>query len=191
MVADIAGQDGSPSVHGFGMLMAATGLGFVLGPIVGAAVNPTTAYQLAAAITVLAAAVTHFGYDEKTTTSIITTERSKGGALGGLKLLLSDPDLRDLMLAFELGNGTVGIYFTYLPYMLQRFGNTYMQAGIFLAASGLINALFLWVLIKQIVPKVFWELLTTPNRERKTNNKICIGLDVRTRYPVAAHKVII
>lgn len=64
VAADHALQQHSPSVRAFSLLMAATGLGFGLGPVIGAVVPPLTAYRAAAALALLAAGLTYASGEE-------------------------------------------------------------------------------------------------------------------------------
>ncbi|PIQ25489.1 tetracycline resistance MFS efflux pump [bacterium (Candidatus Blackallbacteria) CG17_big_fil_post_rev_8_21_14_2_50_48_46] len=142
----------------FGLLGAAFGLGFILGPAMGGLLGQTSLslpFLVAAGLTLL-----NFLYGLLILPeSLVPEHRSvfewkKANPLGAFKLLTRTPVLLNLSLIYLLANlAQRSIESTWVLFTKYRFAWTPMQNGLSLAAVGVCAALVQGGLIRRLIPK--------------------------------------
>lgn len=156
-MADISSDD--EKAQNFGLIGAAFGVGFILGPVIGGflgELGPRAPFFAAAA---LAAANTIFGLLVLTETVTDEIRRpfswKRANPIGGLLYIGKLPGLRRLLLVFFFYNIAFFVYPSVWAYFTQeRFGWEPGMVGVSLAVFGASMAVVQGGLIRVIIPKL-------------------------------------
>ncbi len=142
----------------FGMLSAAFGLGFVLGPAVGGIlgnVNPRLPFWVAAGLSLLNGLYGIFVLPESlTTANRMAFSWRRANPVGSLTLLRRDAMLLMagvLLLGYVAQQSLMNVYVIYADY---RYGWTNRTVGLSLAVIGICSALYGGLLVKPIVARL-------------------------------------
>ena len=143
-IADVAPPE--KRAAGFGLLSAAFGLGFVLGPALGGVlgnINPRLPFWLAAALSLLNASYGLFVLPE----SLPLEKREqfswrRANPIGSLKLLRSHTELFGLSMSSFIGNiAHEALPTTFVLYTMYRYGWSERTIGLALATVGICSAI--------------------------------------------------
>lgn len=156
-IADISAPD--EKAQNFGLIGAAFGIGFVLGPLIGGLLGelgPRAPFFAAAA---LAGVNTIFGLFVLTETVTDDIRRpfewARANPFGGLKHVGKLPGLNRLLVVFFFYNIAFFVYPSVWAYYTQeRFGWEPSMTGLSLAGFGLSMAIAQGLLIRWIIPKI-------------------------------------
>ncbi|MES2488629.1 MAG: TCR/Tet family MFS transporter [Pseudomonadota bacterium] len=156
-IADVTPAEKRASA--FGMIGAAWGLGFIVGPAIGGllgAVDPRMPFWGAAALALINAAYGFFVLPE----SLAPENRTgfswkKANPVGALKLLRSHPELSGLSIVnalFAMAHHVLPS--TFVLYAGYRYGWDTRTVGLMLALTGVCNVIVQAVLIKPVVARL-------------------------------------
>ena len=151
-IGDIATDENR--AKSFGMLGAAFGLGFIIGPALGglfARIDYTAPIWAAAGITVVATLFAWFWLPE----TVHRVEASAGSPWKALRELSHRPNLRRLLAIDFLYWSSFGVYqTTFALFGAQRFGFDATHTGYLLAAFGFLGVIVQALLVGPIVKRV-------------------------------------
>jgi MFS transporter, DHA1 family, tetracycline resistance protein len=156
-VGDISNDENR--THNFGMIGAAWGVGFIVGPVIGGLASEWGArapFFVASALALGNAAFGCFALPE----SLLTDKRrefnwARANAFAALKNLSHFPVIASLLLAmfcFRLAHEALPAAWTF--FVIERFGFTEREIGYSLGFVGLLSALVMGVLVKRLVPRL-------------------------------------
>ena len=188
IVTDLAVYNGDNVTRKFGLLGAMSGIGYILGPIVGGylvSISIELCFLVAAGCTVAGAVFTlilleetvHLNVEDFPTTLNNIKEENEPGVkkremgkcnrcvrfqdfnpIPALILHFSNHDLRELTVPLATSSLTLGIGFIWYIFMDFEFHSTSTSIGYYLAFYGVINAFIQGVLIKRLIPKYISEM---------------------------------
>jgi len=151
-IGDIATEENR--AKSFGMLGAAFGLGFIIGPALGglfAQISYTAPIWAAAAITVVATLMAWFWLPE----TVHRVDAVSGSPWAALRELSGRANLRKLLAIDFLYWGSFGVYqTTFALFGAHRFGFDATHTGYFLAAFGFLGVIVQVVMVGPIVKRL-------------------------------------
>jgi DHA1 family tetracycline resistance protein-like MFS transporter len=144
--------------RGMGMIGAAFGIGFVLGPAIGGILSPfglAVPFYFAAGMAFVNAIVLYFVLPETVKKGSHTAERVSEGRFGVLFRYLRDPRLGLLIVIYFLVTVAFSIMTTaFIIYTAYRFGYTARQNGFLFAYIGILGALVQGALMGVLTKRV-------------------------------------
>jgi multidrug resistance protein len=142
----------------FGLMGAAFGVGFVLGPIAGSLLSPlglAVPMWFAAVLSMVAVLVTYFMLPESLKTPDLTQKRSMGGQFLAIGEIFTRKSLRPLLLMFGAFVMTAFLFITSLGQIMQLQVKVGPElAGVPPTVFGLANIIFQTVLLRPVIKAV-------------------------------------
>ena len=145
----------------FGYLGACFGLGFIVGPLMGAYIAEThlgAVFLIAGGLSFLALIVTYFFFEETLSASDRREyQHSRQAIMAPLRtvaeVVCNNDDVRRLVVPYGLSSLNVGIYYIWVLFMEHRFSLSIASVGRFLSLSGFMTVLVQGFAVQLIVPR--------------------------------------
>jgi len=154
MVTDIAQHNEESVTKAFGLVGAAFGVGFILGPSIGSyltTISISLCFATAAATAGLALLLALL-FVKETNLQLQPFNRAKAWPLTSLRLFFANSDLASLSVPFMFSNLSTGLYFVWVLYMTRNFQASTMEIGLFLSCLGLFTVGVQGVLVPVLIP---------------------------------------